>query len=139
MTHCGCGCYLYRPLFISEKQKIKKVVSTKINRIYRLKYFSVFERKSWIFFNSVKSLKCTLILLWRIVGVICIVFKVGKIVKGSLDSIPSPSRSREHFNFLVFIFFLQNIAGRCQQTFLPLHLKPTFQIFHEYFWIPLKH
>ena len=54
------------PSFISEKQKIKKVVSTKINRIYRLKYFSVLERKSRNIFNSFKLLKCALILLWHI-------------------------------------------------------------------------
>ena len=34
------------PSFKSEKQKIKKVVSTKITGIYRFKYFSVFESKS---------------------------------------------------------------------------------------------
>ena len=42
--------------------------------------------------------------------------KVEKILKGSLDSIPSPSRSCEHLNFLFLFFFRQNIAGRCQQT-----------------------
>ena len=42
--------------------------------------------------------------------------KVEKILKGSLDLIPSPSRSCEHLNFLL-LFFRQNIAGRCQQTF----------------------
>jgi hypothetical protein len=44
------------------------------------------------------------------------VFKVEKILKGSLDWIPSPSRIHENL-----ISFLQKIAGRCQQTFLPLH------------------
>ena len=62
------------PSFISEKQKIKKVVSTKINRIYRLKYFSLFERNSQFFFNSVKLLNCILILLWRIVGIYIALF-----------------------------------------------------------------
>ena len=42
--------------------------------------------------------------------------KVEKILKGSLDSVQSPSRSREHLNFL-FLFFWTNIAGRCQHTF----------------------
>ena len=36
--------------------------------------------------------------------------KVEKILKGSLDSIPSPSRSCEHLIFL-FLFFWPNIAG----------------------------
>ena len=62
------------PSFISEKQKIKKVVSTKIDRIYRLKYFSLFERNSQFFFNSVKLLNCILILLWRIVGIYIALF-----------------------------------------------------------------
>jgi hypothetical protein len=66
------------------------------------------------------------------------VIKVEKILKCSLDLILSPSRSRESLNFL-FLFFRQNIAGRCQQTLpcpisllstpsnvLPSHLKPTF-------------
>ena len=78
------------------------MVSTKINRIYRFKYFSLFERKSRIFFASVELLKCTLILFWRIFGVICIVFKVETILKGGLDSIPSPSRSCEHLIFFLF-------------------------------------
>ena len=43
--------------------------------------------------------------------------KVEKILKGSLDSIPSPSRSCEHLNFL-FSLFWPNIAGHCQQTLL---------------------
>ena len=42
--------------------------------------------------------------------------KVEKILKGSMDSIPSPSRSREHLNFY-FLFFWPNIAGHCQQAF----------------------
>ena len=58
------------PSFISEKQKIKKVVSTKINRIYRLKENSTnffaftlqanFSNLSLIFLNSTEALKCTL-------------------------------------------------------------------------------
>ena len=64
-------------------------------------------------------------------------FKGEKILKGSKDSISSPSRSHEHLNFC-FYFFRQNIAGCYQQTFcpkglltapnnvLPLHPKPTF-------------
>ena len=42
--------------------------------------------------------------------------KVKKILKGRRDSIPSPSRSHEHLNFL-FEFFRQIIAGLCHQTF----------------------
>jgi len=44
------------------------------------------------------------------------IIKVEKILKGSPDSIPLPSRSFEHLNFL-FLFLWQNIAGYCQQTF----------------------
>ena len=63
-------------------------------------------------------------------------FKVEKILKGSLDSILSPSRSHEHLNFL-FLFFRQNI----QQTFrtkslltapsnvLPKKIKTKIQMF----------
>ena len=36
--------------------------------------------------------------------------KIEKILKGSLDSIPSPSTNREHLNFLSY-FFQQNITG----------------------------
>ena len=43
--------------------------------------------------------------------------KVEKILKGSLDSIPSPSRSCEHLIFL-FSFFWPNIARHCHQTLL---------------------
>ena len=48
---------------------------------------------------------------------ICSEDKVEKILKGSLDSIPSPSRSCEHFHFS-FLFFWPNIAGHGQQTLL---------------------
>ena len=63
--------------------------------------------------------------------------KVEKTLKVSQDLISSPSRSHKHLNFY-FLFFWQNIAGRCQQTFcsknlltapinvLALHPKPTF-------------
>jgi hypothetical protein len=34
--------------------------------------------------------------------------KVEKILKGSLDSILSPSRNCEHLNFFVFIFFAKH-------------------------------
>ena len=62
--------------------------------------------------------------------------KVEKILKGSLDSIPSPSRSREHLNFFI-IFFLPNIAGRCQQTFCPnmFCLYTSNQLLVFEFWI----
>ena len=64
-------------------------------------------------------------------------YKVEKILKNSLDSILSPSRSCEHFNFL-FSFFGQTLLGIVNKLFgiksllttpsnvLPLHLKPTF-------------
>ena len=45
--------------------------------------------------------------------------KVEDILKGSLDSIPSPSSSREHLNFLFLFLGGPNITGRCQQTFCP--------------------
>ena len=66
-----------------------------------------------------------------------LIYKAEKFSKGSLDSISSPSRSHGHLIFL-FLFFRQNIAGCCHQTFcptslftapsnvLPLHHKPTF-------------
>ena len=66
--------------------------------------------------------------------------KVEKILKGSLDLIPSPSRSREHFNFnFLLVFFGQTLLGVVNKLFeqksfltmpsnvLPLHLKLTFQ------------
>ena len=73
-------------------------------------------------------------------------FKVEKILKGSLDSIPSPSRSCEHLNFL-FSFFGHTIAGHCHQTLLnksllskpsnvlPLQLKPTFPLIISIFTV----
>ena len=39
------------------------------------------------------------------------VCKVEKILKGSLDLILSPSRSREHLNFYFFIFFGKTLLG----------------------------
>ena len=63
----------------------------------------------------------------------CMTFKVEKILKGSQNSISSPSRSHKHL-----CFFRQNIAGHCQHTVcpkslltapsnvLPLHPKPIF-------------
>ena len=64
--------------------------------------------------------------------------KVEEILKGSLDSIPSPSRSREHLKFLLWFFGGQTLLGVVNKIFvqqsllttpskvLPLHLKPTF-------------
>ena len=47
-------------------------------------------------------------------------FKGEKILKGSQDSISSPSRSHKYLNLnFLFLFFWQNIAGQCQQFFCP--------------------
>ena len=45
------------------------------------------------------------------------VLKVENILKGSLDSIPSPSKSREHLNFLS-IFFSAKLCWALSTNFL---------------------
>ena len=51
--------------------------------------------------------------------------KVEKILKGSLDLIPSPSDCSQSWTF-EFLFIHIVFGKHCQQTFCPLHLKPTF-------------
>jgi hypothetical protein len=49
--------------------------------------------------------------------------KVEKILKGSLDSIPSSSRKREHLNFLFLVFSAKYCWAFCQQDFCPKSLQ----------------
>ena len=68
-------------------------------------------------------------------------FKVEKILKGSLDSISSPSRSCEHLNFLFSFFFGQTLLSIVNKlcwtkslltmpsNVLSLCLKPIIWIF----------
>jgi hypothetical protein len=44
--------------------------------------------------------------------------KVEKILKARQDLIPSPSRSREHLNFFVFIFFDKTLLGIVNKLFV---------------------
>ena len=44
--------------------------------------------------------------------------KVEEILKGSLDSIPSPSRSREHLKFLLWFFGGQTLLGVVNKLFV---------------------
>ena len=133
ITSLRCGVFLRCHLFCNSKKFVKFriwifEIGEQYNQIWFFNSSSVWPRRflhNPIFFLSIYAsyfLKKRYGLLCKIISIAYIISKVEKILKGSLDLIPSPSPSVKIQIMGGKVCFRckgkrQNIAGHCQQTF----------------------